>query len=221
MTASETTTVPVSPMTPVPQAAHSTPTDPADVIPFGCSVPRAEIAVSAGTPAAEAPAGLPLDRAVHVHAVGFGASGRRVTRALVDGAPCPVTLRSYEEADPTALAEIAGAMKQSPVGVRLVLAGPQVDVHAARSRALGVGLVPEEILTSVTCAADIQLYCPHCKEVNRSRARVGDTTSCLGCRRDLLVYHHFSRRHAAYLGFMVDAEDPAAQPRAERRLVAA
>ena len=37
---------------------------------------------------------------------------------------------------------------------------------------------------------------------------VGDTVACEGCHRTLIVYHHVSRLHGAYLGYMVDAEEP-------------
>ncbi|WP_397494080.1 hypothetical protein [Rhodococcus sp. WB9] len=30
---------------------------------------------------------------------------------------------------------------------------------------------------------------------------------CGGCRETLTVYHHYSRRHHAYLGYRADSED--------------
>ncbi len=43
--------------------------------------------------------------------------------------------------------------------------------------------------------------------MTRARAAIDDVTPpCVGCRRDLLVYYHVSRRTGQYLGFMVDAE---------------
>jgi hypothetical protein len=36
--------------------------------------------------------------------------------------------------------------------------------------------------------------------------------NCAGCRRWLLVRDHYSRRHAAYMGVMVDAEAPGELP---------
>jgi dimethylamine monooxygenase subunit C len=36
--------------------------------------------------------------------------------------------------------------------------------------------------------------------------------SCAGCARWLLVRDHYSRRLAAYMGVMVDAEAPGALP---------
>jgi len=41
-----------------------------------------------------------------------------------------------------------------------------------------------------------------------ARLSVGDTVACEGCHRTLIVYHHVSRLHGAYLGYMVDAEEP-------------
>jgi dimethylamine monooxygenase subunit C len=54
------------------------------------------------------------------------------------------------------------------------------------------------------------VYCVHCRASNE-----GVTTNvvrCGGCGRHLLVRDHYSRRLAAYMGVMADAEAPGELP---------
>ena len=39
-----------------------------------------------------------------------------------------------------------------------------------------------------------------------------NVVACAGCGRHLLVRDHFSRRHGAFMGVMVDAELPGVRP---------
>lgn len=92
------------------------------------------------------------------------------------------------------------------VGWRLLVAGPLVDVMDLRAAALDAGLADDEITIATTATDERTVLCSHCSSLVVARADIGDVITCRGCSRDLLVYHHVSRRRAAFLGFMVDAE---------------
>lgn len=92
------------------------------------------------------------------------------------------------------------------VGWRLMVAGELADVMALRADALAGGLADDEI-TIATTATDVRpLLCSHCSRLQQVATAIGDVVACDGCGRNLLMYHHVSRRRAAFLGFMVDAE---------------
>jgi hypothetical protein len=115
---------------------------------------------------------------------------------------------SAEEAQPWLAAQLAGAV----VGWRLLVAGPEAEVLRARARALELGAVPGEVLTFVTGVPVRRVHCAHCSAETETDAPVDGTCACTGCGRTLHVYHHVSRRLGAYLGYMIDAEDPAPAP---------
>ncbi|WP_275957904.1 dimethylamine monooxygenase subunit DmmA family protein [Rhodococcus koreensis] len=52
-----------------------------------------------------------------------------------------------------------------------------------------------------------QVFCAHCHTVTTTAAAIDSELRCGGCRATLTVYHHFSRRHHAYLGYRADSED--------------
>jgi hypothetical protein len=55
-----------------------------------------------------------------------------------------------------------------------------------------------------------RVYCVHCRATTENvRTNI---VSCVGCSRWLLVRDHYSRRLAAYMGVMVDAEVPGVLP---------
>lgn len=105
-----------------------------------------------------------------------------------------------------ARAVLATDLVTARVGWRLMLAGPLAEVMALRADALAGGLADDEITIATTSTEVRPVLCSHCSHVAQARAGVGEVVTCGGCGRQLLVYHHVSRRRAAFLGFMVDAE---------------
>jgi dimethylamine monooxygenase subunit C len=95
------------------------------------------------------------------------------------------------------------------VGTRVMVAAPELDVLDVLRVAHAAGAIDAELRVHVTPAGDRRVYCPHCRTHTVAHLGVGDTVACEGCRRTLIVYHHVSRLHGAYLGYMVDAEEPA------------
>jgi DNA-directed RNA polymerase subunit RPC12/RpoP len=55
-----------------------------------------------------------------------------------------------------------------------------------------------------------RVYCIHCRAANEDVTT--NVVRCRGCGRHLLVRDHYSRRLAAYMGVMVDAEAPGEVP---------
>lgn len=97
-------------------------------------------------------------------------------------------------------------LAEARVGWRVLLAGTLVDVLRLRAHALDRGLGDDEIAVATTDTDHLPVACAHCSTVLVERAAIGDVVPCQGCGRSLLVYHHVSRRKAAFLGFQVDAE---------------
>ena len=126
--------------------------------------------------------------------------------------PPLVTTRIHGDAD-TAADLLAGALAEATVGVRVWVVADAGAALRLRAVAVSAGLEDDEIEVMTTDSdgpAEADVFCSHCRSVTRVRAVIDDVIPCAGCRRDLLVNHHVSRRTGQYLGFMVDAET--AQP---------
>ena len=160
--------------------------------------------------------GLELDPDACEHLVAAVPAGPAVLRLCEQHARDghgPLTLLEGDEDD--VLAALAGRLARAGVGLRLYVAGAEGFVRRAVRVGLDAGLQRDEILTEVDADAARDVWCSHCKAITR-----GVTTTifpCAGCGRHLEVFHHFSRRHAAYMGFQADAEVPGELPEPEAR----
>ncbi|MGY1753689.1 dimethylamine monooxygenase subunit DmmA family protein [Blastococcus sp. SYSU D01042] len=157
----------------------------------------------------ERPAPDPATRALLL--IGFGARGAAITTGWAADAPAgrPVEVLVADSADESVLAVLVARIAAARVGWRLMLAGPEVDVLAARAVAVREGVLDAEIRCAVTGAERKRVFCPHCRTTTSTTAPVSGETPCDGCGRRLHVYAHVSRRAGAYLGFMADAEEVA------------
>jgi len=149
----------------------------------------------------------PAARAVAL--LGFGPDGAAALRVWMVPGEIPTWIHVVHEADEGTLALLAGQIEAARVGWRLVLAGPEVDVLAARAVATRLGVLDAEISVVVTDADRKRVFCPHCRTTTATTEPVAGEVVCDGCRRRLHVYPHVSRRAGSYLGFMVDAEEVA------------
>lgn len=109
--------------------------------------------------------------------------------------------------DGTAVPALQGALAGATAATRLVLAGDEAFLGRAYAAALESGLHPPEIRVHQTSDDARRVRCTHCGVVSTTTARVGQTTPCDGCGVPLEVFHHFSRRLGAFMGFRADAED--------------
>ena len=91
------------------------------------------------------------------------------------------------------------------VGWRLLLAGPAHACLRVRAEAIELGAADDEITVASTEVATREIYCAHCRTVTTALVELSGTVPCAGCRRELFVYYHVSRRLGLHLGFVSGA----------------
>jgi NAD(P)H-flavin reductase len=118
-------------------------------------------------------------------------------------------LQAFER--PPALLERFGAiLGQSLMGTRLYVAGPESFIGLVMKIALEFNLNKDEIRAEECGTLARRVYCIHCRATTENvRTNI---VNCVGCKRWLLVRDHYSRRLAAYMGVMADAEAPGELP---------
>jgi hypothetical protein len=99
---------------------------------------------------------------------------------------------------------------ESLMGTRLYVAGPESFIGLVMKIALEFNLNKDEIRAEECGTLARRVYCIHCRATTENvRSNI---VTCTGCARWLLVRDHYSRRLAAYMGVMVDAEAPGELP---------
>jgi len=98
---------------------------------------------------------------------------------------------------------------QSLMGTRLYVAGPEGFIGLAMQIALQFNLNQDEIRAEECGSLARRIFCIHCRAI--TDAVVTNIVKCT-CQRWLLVRDHYSRRLAAYMGVMADAESPGELP---------
>ena len=114
-------------------------------------------------------------------------------------------------AHPPALHEqFRALLAQSLMGTRLYVAGPESFIGLVMKIALEFNLNKDEIRAEECGTLARRVYCIHCRATTETvRTNI---VQCIGCQRWLLVRDHYSRRLAAYMGVMADAEAPGELP---------
>jgi hypothetical protein len=108
------------------------------------------------------------------------------------------------------LGEFKSLLEDSLMGTRLYVAGPESFIGLAMKIALEFNLNKDEIRAEELGSLARRVYCIHCRTTAENvRTNI---VRCLGCARWLLVRDHYSRRLAAYMGVMADAEAPGELP---------
>jgi hypothetical protein len=108
------------------------------------------------------------------------------------------------------LGEFKSVLADSLMGTRLYVAGPESFIGLAMKVALEFNLNKDEIRAEELGSLARRVYCIHCRTTAENvRTNI---VRCLGCERWLLVRDHYSRRLAAYMGVMADAEAPGELP---------
>ena len=108
------------------------------------------------------------------------------------------------------LGEFRSLLADSLMGTRLYVAGPESFIGLAMKIALEFNLNKDEIRAEELGSLARRVYCIHCRTTAENvRTNI---VRCPGCARWLLVRDHYSRRLAAYMGVMVDAEAPGELP---------
>jgi hypothetical protein len=130
--------------------------------------------------------------------------------ALLDFADLPLQeQRSFGDV-PALLVELRSSLQAALMGTRLYVAGPESFIGLAMKIALEFNLNKDEVRAEQVGTLARRVYCVHCRTTTENvRTNI---VRCLGCVRWLLVRDHYSRRLAAYMGVMVDAEVPGELP---------
>ncbi len=111
---------------------------------------------------------------------------------------------------PALLERFRQVLAQSLMGTRLYVAGPESFIGLVMKIALEFNLNKDEIRAEECGSLARRIYCIHCRATTEEvRTNI---VRCVGCERWLLVRDHYSRRLAAYMGVMVDAEAPGELP---------
>jgi dimethylamine monooxygenase subunit C len=113
-------------------------------------------------------------------------------------------------ATPSLLDRFKAVLGQSLMGTRLYVAGPESFIGLVMKIAFEFNLNKDEIRAEECGTLARRIYCIHCRATTENvRTNI---VRCSGCDRWLLVRDHYSRRLAAYMGVMADAEAPGELP---------
>jgi dimethylamine monooxygenase subunit C len=111
---------------------------------------------------------------------------------------------------PALLEQFRTTLGQSLMGTRLYVAGPESFIGLVMKIALEFNLNKDEIRAEECGTLARRVYCIHCRATTENvRTNI---VRCVACERWLLVRDHYSRRLAAYMGVMADAEAPGELP---------
>ncbi|BBG02487.1 hypothetical protein PSA01_39610 [Pseudonocardia saturnea] len=113
------------------------------------------------------------------------------------------TIRCGADADELLDAELATMV----TGWRILVTGTESDVQQVRSAALARGALDSELElrpTDVDAGPEAlrprTVHCGHCHTRFSATAAIGGAVHCPACGCALVVAHHHSRTHAAFLG---------------------
>jgi hypothetical protein len=113
------------------------------------------------------------------------------------------------------LAHLDQVLAGSFIGTRLYVAGSESFLGSVSQVAAKFNLTTDEVQQEQCGSAARRVYCIHCKASQENVAT--NIVRCSGCGRHLLVRDHYSRRLAAYMAVMADAESPGVLPPIEER----
>jgi dimethylamine monooxygenase subunit C len=145
----------------------------------------------------------------------------RNTRVLfvpdADAAQAAESFKAAQVADvqvfpgtPALLERFKAVLAESLMGTRLYVAGPESFIGLVMKIALEFNLNKDEIRAEECGTLARRVYCIHCRTTTENvRTNI---VRCDDCARWLLVRDHYSRRLAAYMGVMADAESPGELP---------
>jgi len=152
--------------------------------------------------------GLARTRVLLLPAPAVGDASAAEARREIERLPLQ-EMRAFPDV-PSLLGEFKSVLVDSLMGTRLYVAGPESFIGLAMKIALEFNLNKDEIRAEELGTQARRVYCIHCRTTAESvRTNI---VRCPGCERWLLVRDHYSRRLAAYMGVMVDAEAPGALP---------
>jgi dimethylamine monooxygenase subunit C len=121
----------------------------------------------------------------------------------------PGAVRLFESSG-ALLEEFRTLLERSLMGTRLYVGGPESFIGIVMKLALEFNLNKDEIRAEECGTLARRIHCIHCRAIAEDvRTNI---VKCTGCGLWLLVRDHYSRRLAAYMGVMADAEAPGELP---------
>jgi len=159
--------------------------------------------------AAAAPGDATLPGAADPGATSAGAANAGAAAAVERFRAAVGNVQAFP-ATPALLGEFRSTLEKSLMGTRLYVAGPESFIGLVMKIALEFNLNKDEIRAEECGTLARRVYCIHCR-VTTENVRT-NIVRCVECERWLLVRDHYSRRLAAYMGVMVDAEAPGELP---------
>ncbi|GAA1379226.1 hypothetical protein GCM10009613_01580 [Pseudonocardia kongjuensis] len=144
----------------------------------------------------------------------YPAAGRSAAPHLVVavGTAVPPPLRAGDRLRVLGAAADAGGLLDAELptmvtGWRILVTGTESEVQQVRAAALARGaldseldLRPTDVDTDPHGARPRAIHCGHCHLRFAATAAIGGPVRCPGCAHRLVVAHHHSRTHAAFLG---------------------
>jgi hypothetical protein len=104
-------------------------------------------------------------------------------------------------------------LSECRMGTQFYVAGTESFIWSVCKLASLHDVQDSEVMKELCNSLARPVYCVHCK------ATMADVTTnivtCRGCARKLFVRDHFSRHLGAYMGLMIDAENPGEIPEIE------
>lgn len=120
--------------------------------------------------------------------------------------------KSYAETS-EALQAFAAMLDLCTMGSQFYIAGTEQFIWQAIDVLKPYGVHDDDVVKELTGTLARSVYCVHCKTITQDVDT--NIAPCAGCQRMLVVRDHFSRRLGAYMGLMVDAEQPGNVPEIE------
>lgn len=130
-------------------------------------------------------------------------------------ASCDASQSKLIRVDDVALAkqEISNIIPELPLSTTVYVAGPEAFIWKISDMFTSAGMMQEQIQLFSPDEKSRQVFCCHCYHI--TDAVTQSPAECEGCKRLLVVTDHFARKHGAYFGYQVNAEDPKDVPAAE------
>ena len=110
---------------------------------------------------------------------------------------------------------LAKRLSAAVMGMRLYLAGREAFLWQVNLPAFAAGLREDEIQREACGSWSRRVYCVHCRHT--MEGVVSNPVACPNCGILLEVRDHFSRALAAYIGVVINAEDPLDIPKPEEQ----
>lgn len=109
-----------------------------------------------------------------------------------------------------AVPRLRRTLSDAHMGLQVYLTGTEGLMGQAMREAIESGIPHSAIQTEHRGSVARRMQCVHCKGITEDV--MTDPFVCAHCGLNLFVRDHYSRRHAAYQGVCIDAEDPGNVP---------